>query len=258
METDLDINTNEIPSPNSSPEPITDWQQDSAGNEYKQDASGVRMYRIGAVDRLVPLGQYFDTRLYRKYETVTLDDFKVKYDRLLKRNKKYALGYVRRYQEIKADGKGYYLHSKEPGSGKTMLACAILNGLSAKYGLTTQAITTIDFVKRMKATFSDEDISEESVINPMLAVDVLLLDDCGSEKHSEWVDEQLYHIVNSRLNDNKPTFYTANYSIDKLPYHKRIKSRINAMTAQVPMPEKDIRAMVSRDNDKDFLQKISE
>lgn len=209
------------------------------------------------VDRIVPLAQYFRTKLYKKYKDAQLSDYQTSFDPKLKRNKKYAVGYVKRFEEVREEGKGYYLHSKKPGSGKTMLTCCILNWLSERYDVTTQAITVIDFLKRLKATFSEEDMSEEAVLNPMLAVDVLMLDDCGSEKHSEWVDEQLYHIIDSRLSAGKPTFFTSNYRIDELPYHKRIISRINAVTAQISMPEKDIRALVNKQQEKEFLTKVT-
>jgi DNA replication protein DnaC len=232
------------------------WQSDANGNTYRESESGIRVYQMNRVDQVISLGQYFRTQLYQKYGGATLDSFQTSFDKKLQRNKKFAAAYVKRFEEIRDEGKGYYLHSQKPGSGKTMLACCILNGLSQRYEVTTQAISTISFTKRLKDTFSDEDTSENSVINPMLAVDVLLLDDCGSENHSEWVDEQLYHIIDSRLNRGKPTFFTANYTIDELPYHKRIKSRINAVTAQIAMPEKDIRAKVTKQNEKEFLSKL--
>lgn len=262
MKQDLDIN---IPKMTSQDLKTDDWQKDASGNEFKQDESGVRLYRMTPVDSVVPLGQYFKTNLYEKYRYANVVHFRTSFDELskdeedqLKKIQKYAIGYVKKYQQIKDDGKGYYLFSKQPGSGKSMIACCILNDLSQNHEVTTQAISTIDFFKRLKWTFNEEDKSEEAVLNPILAVDVLLFDDCGSERHSEWVDEQLYHVIDSRLNAGKPTFFTSNYSIDELPYHSRIKSRINAVTAQIPMPERDVRAMINGEKKKAFIGKITD
>lgn len=214
-------------------------------------------------DLLQPLRQYLDTKIAQKYQDASLKRFQYnisnlqpKWQNVLKRNKKYAVNFVKKFKQIKDNGKGYYLFSKTPGSGKTMLACCILNGLK-RHNITTQAITTIDFLKRIKQTFDQDRVSESSIINPLLAIDVLLLDDCGSERYSDWTTEQMFHVINSRYNAGKITFFTSNYTVDDLSCDDRIQSRINDMSVQVMMPEMDIRNLISKENERDFLNKIS-
>lgn len=223
---------------------------------YRDDDGSIRL-PLQRADRLVPLGQYFRTKLCDQYRNTSLEEFHTDFDEKLVRAGKFASGYIRKWERIAEEGKGYYLWSKQPGSGKTMLACCILNGLSKEHKLTTQAMNMVDLLKRLKDTFDNEDMSEAAVFNPVIAVDVLLLDDVGAERHSDWADEQLYHIIESRMSAGRPTFFTSNLSVDQLPYHGRVKSRINAITAQIRMPEMDIRAVVARDSQDAFLNQIT-
>ena len=49
------------------------------------------------------------------------------------------------------------------------------------------------------------------MLRPVIEADVLVLDDLGAEKTSEWVEETLNLIVNSRYSEKRLTFFTSNY-----------------------------------------------
>ena len=59
--------------------------------------------------------------------------------------------------------------------------------------------------------------------------DLLILDDLGQEKVSDWVRDRLYRIISNRWNSGKKTIFTSNYSVDKLKetvgeaVHSRVK-----------------------------------
>ena len=98
---------------------------------------------------------------------------------------------------------------------------------------------------RIKGTFnSDYGIdSEESILNKICSVPVLLLDDIGAEKASEWVKQTLYLIIDSRYGDMKKTYVTSNLTLNQISNQldDRISSRIAGMTNTIRMQGKDRR-----------------
>ena len=53
--------------------------------------------------------------------------------------------------------------------------------------------------------------AEMDVLRPVMEADILVLDDIGSEKTSEWVEETMNLIVNTRYNERRHTIFTSNY-----------------------------------------------
>ena len=49
------------------------------------------------------------------------------------------------------------------------------------------------------------------VLRPVMEADLLVLDDLGAEKTSDWVEETLSLIVNTRYSERRPTIFTSNY-----------------------------------------------
>jgi len=98
---------------------------------------------------------------------------------------------------------------------------------------------------RIKGTFnSDYGIeSEESILNKICSVPVLLLDDIGAEKASEWVKQTLYLIIDNRYGNMKKTFITSNLTLNQISNQldDRISSRIAGMSNTIRMQGKDRR-----------------
>ena len=53
--------------------------------------------------------------------------------------------------------------------------------------------------------------AEMDILRPVMEADLLVLDDLGSEKTSEWVEETMNLIVNTRYNERRHTIFTSNY-----------------------------------------------
>lgn len=72
---------------------------------------------------------------------------------------------------------------------------------------------------------------------------ILILDDVGSEKVSDWTIETLYHLINDRYENNKPTIITSNLSLKELAEKvgDRIPSRIAEMCEVIKIEGKDRR-----------------
>ena len=97
-----------------------------------------------------------------------------------------------------------------PGTGKTSLA--ILIAKEAKRAGRTYAVYPVPrLLAEIKRTF-DRDASDNYMgfFRRLCTVDLLVLDDLGAEKQTEWVLEQLYSIVNERWQDQRSIVVTTN------------------------------------------------
>ncbi|UOY92881.1 ATP-binding protein [Ectobacillus sp. JY-23] len=98
----------------------------------------------------------------------------------------------------------------DPGNGKTHLAAAVANTLTAKgYIVVFQSVP--ELLQRIRSTFnSDNKENEAQIMRALLECDLLILDDIGAEKATEWVEEKLFNIIDGRYRKEKPTFFTSN------------------------------------------------
>ena len=147
-------------------------------------------------------------------------------------------------------GLGLYIHGR-PGRGKTHLAIAQLrcfltslyrrkgSGQSLKYTHVNDMLMDIrDAITRRRGE------TEEDMINRYSSPDVLILDDLGVAKTSDWVVQTIDTIIDCRYRDGKLCIITSNLSLDELAakFDDRIASRVSEMCTVVNMAGKDRRA----------------
>jgi DNA replication protein DnaC len=97
------------------------------------------------------------------------------------------------------------------GVGKTHLAVGILKDVIRKSGAKGFFFETPDLLRQVRNTYNTRvDETEMGILRPILEADILVLDDLGTEKTSEWVQETLGLVVNSRYNTRRPTILTSN------------------------------------------------
>lgn len=102
------------------------------------------------------------------------------------------------------------------GVGKTHLACSIANKL-IENGIPVIYGTLINLLAELRNSYdTDNDISEMEIIKLYEKVDLLIIDDLGKEKPSEWGLEKLFTIINSRYENNLPVIITTNYNQNSL------------------------------------------
>lgn len=112
--------------------------------------------------------------------------------------------------------KGLYLYGPF-GVGKTYILGAVANLLS-DYGLTVTMLHYPTFAQEMKSSIASNSVL--SNINKIKGVDVLMLDDIGAEANSAWLrDEVLAVILEYRMKEQLPTFFTSNFSMADLQQH---------------------------------------
>lgn len=132
-------------------------------------------------------------------------------------NKK-VLDNLKNYSEKLVNGiekKGLILIGNN-GVGKTHLACSIANKL-IENGIPVIYGTLINLLAELRNSYdTDNNISEMEIIKLYENVDLLIIDDLGKEKPSEWGLEKLFTIVNSRYENNLPVIITTNYNQNSL------------------------------------------
>ncbi len=145
--------------------------------------------------------------------------------------------------ELGEESKGLYLTGNF-GCGKTYLVAAMMNEL-AKKGKKIAIIYYPEFLRTLKEQFAD-DFSD--LFNRVKRADLLLLDDIGAETTTNWNrDEILGTILQYRMQEKLPTFFTSNLSMEELERHlvgndsegkikaRRIIERIKYLTDNITM-----------------------
>jgi DNA replication protein DnaC len=99
-----------------------------------------------------------------------------------------------------------------PGIGKTHLAVAVLRSVILSKGARGLFYDTRDLLRVIRSTYNPlVRTAEMDILRPVMDADLLVLDDMGSEKTSEWVEETMNLIVNTRYNERRHTIFTSNY-----------------------------------------------
>lgn len=110
--------------------------------------------------------------------------------------------------------KGLYLYG-DMGVGKSFMLAALARDLSEKKGLSTTLLHFPSFAIDIRHAIKTGNVKEE--IDRIKMAEILVLDDIGAEQASAWIrDEVLQVILQYRMLENLPTFFTSNYSMADL------------------------------------------
>ncbi len=110
------------------------------------------------------------------------------------------------------DGKGLLLVGGI-GTGKTHLAVGILKELIAARNSACLFCDYRELLKQIQNSYNESvKATELQVLRPVFEADVLLLDELGAVKPSEWVWDTVSLILNTRYNDNRTTIITTNFA----------------------------------------------
>lgn len=166
--------------------------------------------------------------------------------------------FISKFKEWALKGEGLYFYSKTAGSGKTFLACCIGKSVMMKYNIRFKFITITDYIEKVSEGYSmqKQGIGGSSPAEIYKECELLVLDDMGTSIDKPWQTQEIFKLVNSRLQSGKPTIYTSNLEPTKLSIDERIKSRINGTSIVLPIPEVSIRQIKQMKYQQDFVKNM--
>lgn len=135
------------------------------------------------------------------------------------------------------DGKGLFLFG-DTGTGKTIYAASLLLEVIKKRKLEYKSTISgkytggSEFFQEIRETMNNSEISSSDVLQKYEEADILILDEIGTEKPSDWVFQMFYLLMNHRYEYLKPTIIVSNFGLMELTERlndDRIPSRIEAM-----------------------------
>ena len=113
--------------------------------------------------------------------------------------------------------KGLYLYG-DFGVGKSFMVAALAHDLSEKRGVSSTLLHYPSFVIDVKNAIGDGNV--KTLVDELKLSEVLILDDIGAEQSTAWVrDEILQVILQYRMQENLPTFFTSNFNFEDLELH---------------------------------------
>ena len=168
----------------------------------KQDAEEQKRKRFRNMIKVI----YKQNYVGRKYQELNFENFII--DLNNKNAVKMANDYINKNKDkILSNG---LIIMGESGVGKTHLAAAIANKLieNDKIVLMGRLTTLLDLIKE---TFRDNAKSENELIELYSNVDMIIIDDLGTEKISSWALEKLYTIIQNRFENGLPIIITTRF-----------------------------------------------
>jgi DNA replication protein DnaC len=203
----------------------------------------------------------------KRYEHCALDNYDTKFQ-----SSNWSLGAAhlraRKFVEsypLETAGTGLLL-TGSIGVGKTHLAVGILQALVSERGATGLFYDYRDLLKQIQNSYNAQVRETElEILKPVFEAEVLVLDELGASKPTDWVWDTVAHILNTRYNDRRTTIITTNYSnagpLEGLPKEtgraareetlgdrigERMRSRLQEMCVVVEMQGEDFRQKVKR------------
>lgn len=169
----------------------------------------------------------------------------------------FILKYIENYKEIgdDVDIKGLYIHSKTAGNGKTLLASCICFEMYSRHQLFPVYIPESNLLDRLQANVADAQISprEQFQKAPILFIDDMWRKTTGRD----WVNDELFTIIDYRYTHKLPTIITSNVSLNSKDIDARLASRLNTMCAPIAIPDVEIRTKEQQKKRKELFDLLT-
>ncbi len=156
--------------------------------------------------------QFEAARIPERYRDCTLDNFVTHLDgnsHSLQAALIEARGFLRSHAWT-LDGDGLLITGRV-GVGKTHLAVGILQALVSERGVKGLFVHYRDLLKQVQNSYNrSAEATEKEILRPIMEAEVLVLDELGAARPTEWVADTVEHILNTRYNDCRTTIITTN------------------------------------------------
>jgi len=121
--------------------------------------------------------------------------------------------FVDKLDENLAAGRGMWLMGNT-GTGKTTLGMLVAKTALAA-GRTVAVYFTPKLLTQIRQTYqaTESEDAYDAFFRRLTSVDLLYIDDLGSERHTDWVVEQLYALVNERYENQRAMLVTSNADV---------------------------------------------
>jgi DNA replication protein DnaC len=220
-----------------------------SGSGWEPVAGGVR--RCGCMSSVRVERLLAEARIPKRYEHCDLESY-LPQNESQKKAKLYVQRFLDKYPQIDVG----LLFLGTCGVGKTHLAVALLKQVIMEKGDGGLFYDFRDLLREIQASWNSvSQTSELEVLRPVLEAKVLVLDELGANKPTDWVRDTIAHIINCRYNDEKLTIFTSNY-LDKPTKQgeenltdrigMRLRSRLFEMCREVEIQGPDFRQDVKK------------
>lgn len=165
-------------------------------------------FLAGRLERLLKLAQ-----IPSRYAECTLDSF----DTVVNDHKKYDQSRATALMAAEHFVKNYPMEKEgllfigTIGTGKTHLAVGIIKDLARK-GIQCLFCDYRELLKEIQHSYNPNvDATELGILNPVIEAEVLVLDELGAIRPSQWVWDTVSYVINHRYNEKKTTIITTNF-----------------------------------------------
>lgn len=171
-------------------------------------------------------GLFEQARVPKRYEECSLINYQPATDNV---SQMLAFKHAHRLVHEYPSAERGLLFAGPVGVGKTHLAVSIIRGLTEK-GARCVFYEHGSLLKEIQESYNPvSNNSEMSVLAPVYDAEVLVLDELGASKPTEWVLDTMTHIIGRRYNDKKLTIFTTNYTDERpTPACETLQERIGA------------------------------
>ena len=214
----------------------TQWEKDRQTNEARRHAQETERLRINC---FADICQY----------DMTFEASKVSV-RQLETCRRYALN----WDKVRENNFGLLLWG-DVGTGKSYLAACIANALIEK----ELSVRMLNFGQILNAGFEEK----AHILENISSYDLLILDDFGMERNTEYGQEIVFQVIDNRYQSRKPMIITTNLSLQTLKTpkdleHKRIYGRILEVCIPVHFDGENLREKIRLSKIKEFRKLIME
>ena len=126
--------------------------------------------------------------------------------------------YAEEFDRMVEENQGLLLYG-EPGTGKTFAAACVVNYLLDR----KIPVLMTSFVKLIDQFMKFNENDSESVIHKMNRAKLLVIDDLGAERGTDYALERVYDVIDSRYRANKPMILTSNLTLGQMQAETNVR-----------------------------------